>query len=60
MWHPTVPVKSHKAQLEAMHNSKHSDSNRDLEGNTKGLPKTKTLARAVISSAKWLRITPEQ
>ena len=34
IWHLTVPVKSHKVQLEAMHNSKHNDFERDSEGKT--------------------------
>ena len=32
MWHLTVPVKSHKVQLEAMHSSKQSAFERDFEG----------------------------
>ena len=60
MWYVTVPVKSHKAQLETMHSSKESDFERDCEGNTKVLWNTKKLPRAAISRAKWLRSTPER
>jgi len=34
IWHITLPVKSHKVQLEAMHSLKQSDFERDFEGKT--------------------------
>ena len=45
MWHLTVPVKSHKAQLEAMRSSKHSDFEEDLVGNTTVLSNKKSCSR---------------
>ena len=55
MWHLTVPVKSHKAQLEAMQSSKQSDFERNFERdsarNAKVLSNPPTLARAAAPSA---------
>ena len=62
----TVPVKSHKVQLEARHSWKQSDFERDFEGKTSMVERTKKharkcfrrkkkYARAVISSAQWPR-----
>ena len=70
-----VPVKSHKAQLEAMHSSKQSNFERDFEGKTSMVESAvegkrsmlesafegqKKHARAVNSSARWLRSMVEQ
>ena len=51
IWHLTVPMKSHKAQLEAMHNSKQSDFKDDFGGKAKVLANKRKPARATISSA---------
>ena len=55
-----MPVKSRKAHLEATHSSKQTDFEMEFEGNTKVLSTTKTLARAIISGANWLRSTAAQ
>ena len=46
-----MPVKSHKAQFEAMHNSEQSDVEGDFEGNTKVLSKKEKFDRTVILRA---------
>ena len=56
MWHLTVPVKSHKAQLEAMHSSKQSDFKMDFDSSAEhGL---RRLSRAVFDTflGFWLRL----
>ena len=50
-----------KAQLDAKHNSKESDFERDSDRDTKVLSHEKKFARAmIVASAKWLRSIPEQ
>ena len=57
----TVPVKSRKAQLEEMYNSKQSDFEKDFEGK-RNESATEYYAACPSSdfSAKWLRSMPEQ
>ncbi len=51
MGHLTVPVKSHKEQLEAMHSSKQSDSERDFEGRTSMIESACEGKRSMLQSA---------
>jgi hypothetical protein len=48
----TVPVKSHKVQLEARHSSKQSDFERKFEGKTKVLSKEPETCSNVLSKEK--------
>ena len=58
IWHLKVLVKSHKAQLEAMHKTKRFRTG--FPRKSESASNTKKLVRAPMSSVKWLRSTPEQ
>ena len=49
---PSVPVKSHKVQLEARHSARQRDFKRDSEGKTKVLSKKKEACAKVLSKDK--------
>ena len=51
MWLLTVPVTLHKIQLEAMHKSKQSDFERDLEGKTSMIESAFEGKRSMLESA---------
>ena len=51
MWHLTLPVKSHKAQLEAMRSSKQSDFERDFEERTSMIESAFGGKRSMLESA---------
>ena len=50
IWHLTVPVKSHKVQLEARHSSKQSDFERKFEGKRSIIESAFERKRSIVES----------